>query len=365
MKKIVLISLQGTPLEMSPARYQLLEQLHVRGYETYLFSQKHIKNRNGFEYIDHVINSQHMSVKDMRNKIKDINPHKVVASTYEDMKVVYILPWIMRTTSFFYYNLEIYTPYMDKDIRRREAYTYFKYKLNYPLNKLKEILYTKQSKAFTIQDAMRQRVSAKYHIKHKNTLFIPNSYNFNSDNIIEGNGCGIIYSGWIKKGFLIGQFEELLNVKNVPVTFVGEMDSWCAERVGKLKITNPNIVFRRMHLSTEEYTKYLKQFSVGLVWYSPLKEDEAHYYMGLSSGKMFKHLSLGQPVIAVKCPGISREINKYKMGVVIDSISELETAYEEIMKHYSYYQNNVLRVYRTKYDFKRVVEPFLDLIDTN
>ncbi len=87
--------------------------------------------------------------------------------------------------------------------------------------------------------------------------------------------------------------------------------------------------------------------------------------MGLSSGKMFKHLSIGQPVIVIGCPGADEAVEKYKLGVVINNITELESAYSKIMDNYSYYMDNVIRTYRDVFDFKKVVTPFLDYIESN
>ena len=35
--------------------------------------------------------------------------------------------------------------------------------------------------------------------------------------------------------------------------------------------------------------------------------------IGLSSGKLFRHLSIGQPVIVSPCPGLSSVVEKYKI----------------------------------------------------
>lgn len=363
MKKVLLMSLESEALELSPAKYQILEELSARGFETYVFLPGRLKNRKNFRSINHVINVRDMSIKDIRSKIIDINPQAVVATTYADMQSIYRLPRIMQNTSFYYYNLEIYTPYLHKDIKRENFSFYVKYKMKYPCTKMKEFLYTRQVKAFTIQDTLRAKVSAKYHIRHPNTMLIPNSYVFDESEIISAGQKGVIYTGGINRGFLLGQFDDLKTVKNVPITFSGNIDQWCKQKIIELRKTNPNIRFEEQVLSVDEYTNYLRQYAVGLVWYSPLKKDEAHYYMGLSSGKMFKYLSMGQPVIAVRCPGITEVVNKYKLGVVIDNIAELESAYSEIMGNYSYYMENVINTYRNRFDFKKIITPFLDYID--
>ena len=171
------------------------------------------------------------------------------------------------------------------------------------------------------------RLSEKYHIKHPNVLLIPNSYLFDESKIIPEGQSGVVYTGGIKRDFLLGQMKDLVAVSKTPLTFSGRVDLWCKREMKKLRSTNSNIKLVEQVLSIDEYTKYLQQFAVGLVWYSPLQEDEANYYIGLSSGKMFKHLSLGQPVIATKCCGITEVVNKYKLGVVINNIINSNKGY--------------------------------------
>ncbi|MCM1231284.1 MAG: hypothetical protein NC489_14280 [Ruminococcus flavefaciens] len=366
MKQVILMSLQNTHLALSPARYQILEELSDRGYETYIFLPGYLKNRKYFRYLHHVINVQEMSISSIRKKIKEIKPQVIIASTAEDMGVLYPLPWIMKNTSFYYYNLEIYTPYIRKEIKKEDLGYYLRSKIQYPIRKFEEIMYTRKIKMFTIQDELRRKVSAKYHIQNKNTMLIPNSYFFDDSKIVDGfNKVGVVYSGGMRKTYFGESFNLIEKIKDTPVTFSGEMDQWCKREFGALKRTNPNIRVVEKYFAPDEFTEYLRQFAVGLVWYDAVKEDDAHYYMGLSSGKMFKHLSIGQPIIAVKCHGITREVKKYKLGVVIDNFSELDMAYRKIMEKYSYYQHNVLEYYKEKSDFKKVIKPFLDYIDAN
>lgn len=308
MIKAVLMCMQLTWLEISPARCQMLEELAACGYETYLFFNGNLTKRSGFPYVHHVINTRGMACDKIRSKIREIAPQIVIASTCEDMKSVYFLPWTMRKTDFYYYNLEIYTPYVPESMKQDDFEEYVRAKISYPFQKLREMLYVKKVKAFTIQDELRKKISAKYHIKHKNTILIPNSYIFNEQEISIRRGKGIVYTGAVARWALEDQLSNLEKVKNVNVTFVGRIDPKYKKQIGKLRRSNPNLVFAEQQLMMEEYTKYLQQYAVGLVWYSPSRESENVYYMGLSSGKMFKCLSLGMPVIVVgQCPGQRRK----------------------------------------------------------
>lgn len=363
MKKVVLMSMENDMIELSPAKYQLLEGLKERGFETYVFLPDRLKNKSNIASIDYAINTKKLKAREIRKKIIEINPQAVIATLYMDTAIIYPLPYIMKNTSFYYYNLEIYTPYINKEIMSENFKGYIDYKMRYPFDKIKEILYTRAVKGFTIQDPLRRKLAAKYHVWHPNTIYVPNSYVFDELKIIPEGRDGVIYSGGIKRSFLLEQFDDLKKVHDIPVVFTGTIDSWCLKRIKKLKKTNPNLKFVQQVLSINEYTDYVGSFGIGLVWYSPLKEDEAHYCMGLSSGKMFKHLSMGQPIIAVDCLGITETVKKNNLGVVINNISELPEAYKTIMQNYSYYQENVIKAYKRKFDFKMRIEPFLECIE--
>lgn len=357
--------MQGDWLELSPARYQLLESVANMGYETYIILNGHLKQKRKFPYVHHLVSAKQMRNRDIRNKIKDIAPQVVIASTYQDIKAIYTLPYFMKNTNFYYYNLEVYTSYVSPNLKKDNLILYLKKKIEYPCNKIKEIIYTTKTKAFTIQDDLRCRLSAKYHIKHKNTILIPNTYVFDENKITFLRGEGIIYTGGISWCIMEEQFVNLEKVKRVPITFSGWTDHAYDAYIAKFRKTNPNITFVMQQLSAEKYTEYLQQYAVGFVWYSSKRElvDENDYYIGLASGKMFKYLSMGKPVIVMNSKEIANEVRKYKLGIAINNLSELEDAYIKIMANYPYYQRNVIEVYKHKYDFKKVISPLLDCIE--
>ncbi len=365
MKKVILMSLQNVWLGNSPARYQLLEKLADRGFETYIFMKGHLKQKENFPFVHHVINVSEMRNKDIRRKIRDIAPQVVVASTYEDVGSIYLLPWNMKKTVFYYYNLEIYTSYVPVEIKQGNRGIYWLEKMVYPCNKLKEVLYTKKISAFTIQDDMRKNISKKFHVRHKNTILIPNSYVFDKSKIDGSAGKGVIFTGGIARWGLSDQLYKLEFVKAAPVTFAGRIDPYYWKQIAKLRKTNPNLSFIEQQLPPEQHAGYICQFAVGLVWYNPPRNDANNCYMGLASGKMFRYLSLGKPVIAMNCFGLAHEIRRYNLGVVIDDISQLDGAYKKIMENYAFYQKNVITAYKRRYDFNKVIKPFLDCIEND
>lgn len=362
MKKIVLMCQQyGCPLELSPARYQLIHELRKQKYEIYVFFPGNVMDKSIKEEIHHCINTLSLSTREIRKKIENIMPQYIIAFTYEDAIILYNLKHKMKSTEFIYYNLEIYTPSMEKYIQAEGKFLRVRCYMSYFCNKIKEVFFTQQCSVFIIQDKLRKKTSAKYFIKHPNTMLIPNSYKSCKMERNRNEREGLIYSGGLNKLQLESMFSQVGKIPNIPITFSGWSDSWFQLQYKKIHKLHPNINFVNQKLPSEKLSEYLNKYSVGLIWYSPIK-DENIKNIGLASGKLFKHLSIGQPVIVVDCPGISQVIRKYKLGIVIDDIEGLQEAYENIMNHYLYYCKNVERVYNAKFDYMKVIQPLLQKI---
>lgn len=349
---------QGCPIELSPARFQLIHELRARGYEIYVFFPGSVLNKKIKNEIHHFTNTSCLSTKDIRNRIVKINPEYVVGFTYEDTNILYTLTRTMKRTCFIYYNLEIYTPYMEKYIQKQGILLDLRCLVSYIQNKYKEVLFVKRCKVFVIQDRLRKRTSAKYFISHPNTLLIPNSYNIDMDGMITERH-GMIYSGGLSKNTLESLISGLDPNIHVPLTFSGWSDEWFKVQYKIIREKHPEIKIISQKLSPEDFSNYLKKYAVGLIWYSPTKDENVNN-IGLSSGKLFKHLSIGQPVIVNESPGLSRVVNKLKLGVVIKDVSELEMAYKQIMENYQYYQRQIKKVYVKFFDYKKVVRNFFE-----
>jgi len=355
---LLLCQQAGCLIELSPARYQLIQELKLCGYAVYVFFQGTISDKKIRSEIYRAVNTRNLSVRDIRNEILKILPDCVIAFTYEDTSIIYSLPFKLRKTSFIYYNLEIYTPIMEQNVQTEGSFYKIRCLIMYALNKIKEIIFIKQCKLFVIQDSLRKRTAAKYWLWHSNTMLIPNTYVFQNENRVK-NGCqGIIYSGGLTKVQVESLIKGLFVLSDLPITFSGWSDDWFRAQYKKLRKTHSGVKLCNVILSPEKFTDFLKEYAVGLIWYS-ITKDENINNIGMSSGKFFRHLSLGQPVIVNDCPGISKVVNKYKLGVVVQDASEIKEAYERIMEKYSEYQKNIIEVYKTKFDYAKRIRPFL------
>lgn len=362
MKRIVLLCQQRwCPFELSPARYQLVHELKEKQYEVFLFYPGHVTISDTRNEIKKLINTTGMTASDIRKKIIEINPDKIIAFTYEDAKILYLMPFKLKKTSFIYFNLEIYTPNMEKYIYEGDKKFDFICNIKYVINKIQEIIYTRQCKLFVIQDALRRKTCKKYFIQHKNTICVPNSYTYSEEYMVKEGSRGVVYSGGLNKLQLETLIGSINKIKNTPLTFSGWCDKWFAKQMKPFK-NYANIHIFYQVLPPEQVTSFLESYAVGLVWYSRMNDDNIDK-IGLASGKLFKHLSIGQPVIVMDAPGISREVVKNKLGIVIHDASELESAYRTIMNNYSFYQKNVLNAYKNKYDYHKAIQPFLKKLE--
>jgi len=354
---------QGVPYETSPARYQLVHELKRKGYETYVFNQGKILHDENWKDIDHFINTANMSKRQIRKKIIGIMPQYIIATTDDDIKILFPLLPVMEMF-LIYYNLEIYTP--EREQRRNGN----KSSLWYPLlwrtaylwNKTQEVIFIKKCRFFTIQDSLRRRISKKYFIYHPDTLLIPNSYVYNERDRVKNESCGVVYSGALVRFRMEPLMRKLHGLPDFPIVFSGKCDAWFRNQFKILHAAHPAMKLKEQSLPPKKHLEFIKQYAVGLVWYDHSK-DENEENIGMASGKLFRHISVGQPVIVSATPGLAKIVCKYKLGIVINDISELTDAYREIMADYSQYQDNIRHVYKSKFDYNQNIKPFLEKME--
>ncbi len=355
MLTTVIMCQQGSPFEFSPARNQMVDELKLRGSEVILFFPTIISDPNLKKRLRKIVNTRGMSVSSIRKKIKELNPDIVISFTEEDTRICFPLPYIMKNTDFYYYNLEIYV-YPVQFIRSEKGNIFNKVvnRIEYVQNKLKEVIYVKGCRSLVIQDELRKKILRKYGISHPVTWLMPNSYCIDERRCDVPHKSGLIYSGGVRAKMLKSFVEHAEDLGDVEITISG----WTHIR-GKFN-DNPNIRVISQTIPQEEYTKFISAYDIALIWYS--KYDDNMYNIGLSSGKFFKHMSIGQPVIVNNVPGLAEEVRKYKLGVVINDVKELECAVQTIMSDYDFYVKNIKQVYKKKYDYKKVTKKFFDSI---
>ncbi len=356
MKKVIMVCQQKIPFSISPARYQMIDELQKRNCFVTVFSPGKIDDFRIRKKINRFVNTEYLSNFQIKNKIREMAPDIVIGYTIEDAIICSTLPYRMKSTRFYYYNLEIYV-FPDKNSFFLDVINTF----CFLKNKMKEKVFVKGCKALVIQDPLRKNILKKYGISHSKTFLIPNSYYCNNEHYDVEHVGGLIYTGGLDRCLLESFMENLKQVRDIKITLSGWKSKWLLDNyINKLK-KYPNIELYMNKLPVEKYTKFISAYDIAFIWYSDKSIDNV-YNIGLSSGKFFKHLSIGQPVIVVNFPGIAEEVRKHKLGIVIDDLSELKDAINEIQTNYNKYFENVKAVYEMKYDFGKVSKKFFDFI---
>ena len=356
LKKVIMICQQRIPFSISPARYQMIDELQKRNCFVMVFFSGRIDDIRIRKKINRIVNTENLSNSQIKNKIRELAPDVVIGYTIEDAIICSTLPYRMKSTRFYYYNLEIYVC-PKKDGLFLDAIN----KACFLQNKMKEKVFIKGCKALVIQDPLRKNILKKHGISHSKTFLIPNSYYCNKERYPVEHVGGLIYTGGLDKCLLESFMENLRQVKDIKITLSGWKSKWLLDNyINKLK-EYPNIELYMHKLPVEKYTEFISAYDIAFIWYSG-KSDDNVYNIGLSSGKFFKHLSIGQPVIVVDFPGIAEEVRKYELGVVIEDLTELKDAINEIQTNYEKYSGNVKAAYEIKYDFEKVSKKFFDFI---
>jgi glycosyltransferase involved in cell wall biosynthesis len=236
------------------------------------------------------------------------------------------------------------------------------------LIKKNELLYIRKHVHYiTIQDQYRWAAYKRINnIKNDNkVLYLPNSCRRNDEQIKEdyfreifyidkttyivlsaGMICDEVHSLDIANA--IGKYnfkhdvkvvfhERLLRQKNDPYLQT-------IERVSKGKII--------LSLNPVEYDRLPNIISgadIGLVIYNQEINDNFKI-IGATSGKMFRYLSCGIPIISSSNPGLKDIVNQYKIGIVVDSINEIPKAIDDIIDNYHYYSSNAIKTYNDFFD---------------
>ena len=103
-----------------------------------------------------------------------------------------------------------------------------------------------------------------------------------------------------------------------------------------------NRVFFHERVEFNELYKYISCFDIGIVLIKP-NTDSYKYAL---PNKLFENIQAMNPIIGSNLPEISKIINKYKIGYVIDykSDEEFEMAIKKIIKRKkNYYNKNLIK----------------------
>ena len=126
------------------------------------------------------------------------------------------------------------------------------------------------------------------------------------------------------------------------------------------------LMINTTYLENDEMVEYISNYEIGFCFYN---FDEvvisSNYFNFISapSGKMFKYLAAGVPVVCSDILGF-KFVNEFQCGILIAKLGEEEirAAILTIRSNYDFYVNNALKAARY-YNFDSAIAPYLEWIE--
>jgi glycosyltransferase involved in cell wall biosynthesis len=121
----------------------------------------------------------------------------------------------------------------------------------------------------------------------------------------------------------------------------------------------------RLSLNPVLYTELdglLSSAQIGVVAYDTQKGPNFSLISG-ASGKLAHYLRCGLPTICIGVENIDLLLQEYEFGISIDSVEDMKSGIQKILKNYEYYQQNALKCYEEKMEFGKNFKMVLDEIN--
>jgi hypothetical protein len=143
-----------------------------------------------------------------------------------------------------------------------------------------------------------------------------------------------------------------------------DMDRVIAEYSELLE--SQRLIINKNYLENDQMVEYISNFEIGFCFYNfdePLIRANYFNYASAPSGKMFKYLAAGVPVVCSDIIGF-KFVNEFQCGVTIGHVREddIRAAILKIRSNYDFYVKNAIKAAR-HYDFDAAVAPYLESID--
>ena len=131
-------------------------------------------------------------------------------------------------------------------------------------------------------------------------------------------------------------------------------------------LSNQSLILNKDYLSDEDMAAYLQTFEIGFCFYNfdnPTVKARYFNYATAPSGKMFKYMAAGLPVVCSNIIGF-QFVKEYNCGVLVDDLNPatIKQAVDEIRKDYITYCHNALKA-AAFFSFDKRVEPYLQFTD--
>lgn len=256
-------------------------------------------------------------------------------------------------SKLIYYSLELYeTPeFYEK--------TEFEY-----LRKLEKDAFS-QVDLLIIQDPLRYKEICRYNefeISINKVFFLPISVDRN-DNFIKKNKSlqfdfiKILYFGKIASHRFA---EELCSISSsLPFNFKIHLHGNCTNIYKKYlldKYSNSNLEISNSLINDDDIYQFINDSTIGLCLY---RNDNLNDRLtAFSSEKLAIYLSLGIPIISFNNVSYENLYSKFKCGIAIDNIINLESAVNIILKNYDFFSSQAFIAYEEYFCFSNNFQKF-------
>lgn len=154
------------------------------------------------------------------------------------------------------------------------------------------------------------------------------------------NGCALIFHGAYSQGIEDAYTQSLRQVNS------------------------KNLFLSLKPVPYEQVDKIYASSTIGLAFYADFHDNFAK--IAKASGKLAFYLKHGKPVLVSNLPSLSRLVEKYQFGIVINNPSdseEIKRAIHKILNSYSTFSNNAKYCFAAEFDFEKHMEPVLSYIE--
>lgn len=131
-------------------------------------------------------------------------------------------------------------------------------------------------------------------------------------------------------------------------------------------INEKRLILSDKYIDNKDVIKFLSHYEIGICFYNfdhPYVKGNYFNYISAPSGKMFKYLAAGVPVVASNISGFNF-VNNFQCGILIKNINDTNEIHEAILiirKDYTHYVKNALKA-AENFSFDKAIEPYLDFI---
>ena len=128
------------------------------------------------------------------------------------------------------------------------------------------------------------------------------------------------------------------------------------------------LLINNKYLDNDDVVGFISDYQIGFCFYNfddPFIKDNYFNYFSAPSGKMFKYLAAGVPVVCSNILGF-QFVKDFQCGVLIDGLSELEisNAVLAVRANYSSFVENAIAAAKY-FSFDKAIQPYIDFIQEN